>query len=265
VIATRPYRYSDALRSEWTKLRTVPATYWTFGVAIVLGIGLGALASDISAAHYLTDPEVHAGFQPATRSLLSLELAQLAFAVLGVITVTSEYSSGMIRSSLTAVPKRVRMMSAKILVFGLVALVIGEGIAFADFSLGQYLIHIHAGVPSASFHQPIVLREVIGAGLYLVLIGVLGAGFAVIVRNAAAGIAIIVAMLFIIPGLVEAALPTSWSQPIDKYWPTNAGQRIIFPHTGSGDLTAWWGFGDLALFAAIVIVIAMILLNRRDA
>jgi hypothetical protein len=157
------------------------------------------------------------------------------------------------------------MMSAKILVFAFAALVVGEAVAFADFSLAQYLIHLHAGVPTASFRQHLVLREVFGAGLYLVVIGIVGAGLAVIVRNAAAGIAIVVAMLFIIPGLVEAAFPSSWSTPIDKYWPTNAGQRVIFPHAGPGNLTAWWGFGDFALFAAVVVVVAMVTLHRRDA
>lgn len=265
MIASRPYRFVDAARSEWTKLRSVQSTYWTFAIAVALGVGLGALASAVSASHYASDPTEHIGFDPATRSLLSLELAQLAFAVLGVITVTSEYSSGMIRTSLTVVPRRMRMMMAKLLVFGLTALVVGEATAFAAFSIGQYLIHQHAGVPSASLGQPQVARIVVGAGLYLVLIGLLGGGFGVIVRNAAAGIAIVVAMLFIIPGLVEAALPESWSQPINEYWPTLAGQRIIFMHRGSGELSAWWGFGEFALFVAVVIAVAMYLLRLRDA
>lgn len=263
--AVRPYRYSDVLRSEWTKLRSVRSTYWTLAIAIGLGVGLGALASTLSASHYASDPIEHIGFDPATRSLLSLELAQLAFAVLGVITVTGEYSSGMIRTSFTAVPRRTRMMSAKLAVFAAAALVVGEIIAFVTFSLGQFLIHQYPGVPSASLGQPNVLRVVVGAGLYLVVIGLLGAGLAVIVRGAAAGIAIVVAMLFIIPGLVEAALPQSWAQPIDKYWPTDAGQRVIFLHGGSGELSAWVGFGDFALFTALVIAVSMVLLQARDA
>lgn len=262
-LATRPYRFSDVVRSEWTKFRSVRSTYWTFMVAIVLGVGLGALGSAISADHYATDPELHFNWNPATRSIFSLELAQLAFAVLGVMTVTSEYSSGMIRTSLTAVPKRLRLMTAKLVVLAVAAVVVGEAIAFAAFSIGQALIHGKA--PSASLSDHLVLRIVVGAGLYLVVIGLLGAGFSIIVRHAAAGIAIVVAMLFIVPGLVEAALPTSWSQPINEYWPTNAGQRVIFMHRGSHNLSAWIGFGEFALFTLIVIAVAFAVLQSRDA
>ena len=258
----RPYNYMDAVRSEWTKFRSVRSTYWTFLVAALLGIGLSALICAISASHYQTDPQVRFGWNPTDRSIRSLELAQLAFAVLGVLVVTSEYSTGMIRTSLAAVPKRTRMMTAKLVVFGLTALVIGEAIAFAAFSLGQALIYGQA--PSASLHQHLVLRVVIGAGLYLTLIGIMGGAFAIILRHAAAGIAVVVAMLFIVPGIVFA-LPSSWSQPIEKYWPTNAGQRVTFlkqdPHT----LAAWTGFAEMAAFVAVVLVIALYVLERRDA
>lgn len=263
IAARRPYRLADVVRSEWTKFRSVRSTYWTFVAAVILGVGVAALAAAISAAHYARDPELHFNWNPVTRSLFSLELAQLAFAVLGVLTVTSEYSTGMIRTSLAAVPRRVRMMTAKLLVFAVAALVVGEGIAFSAFSIFQLLIHGQA--PSASLGQHNVLRAVIGAGLYLMVIGLLGAGFSVIVRHAASGIAIVVAMLFIVPGLVEAALPTSWSQPINEYWPTNAGQRVIFLHQGRHDLSAWTGLGEFALFALILIAVSFVVLERRDA
>ena len=258
----RPYSYMDAVRSEWTKFRSVRSTYWTFLVAALLGIGLSALICAISASHYHTDPQVRFGWDPTDRSIRSLELAQLAFAVLGVLVVTSEYSTGMIRTSLAAVPKRTRMMTAKLAVFAVVAFVIGEAIAFAAFSLGQALIHGQA--PSASLHQHLVLRAVIGAGLYLTLIGIMGGAFAIILRHAAAGIAVVVAMLFIVPGIVFA-LPSSWSQPIEKYWPTNAGQRVTFLRRDPHTLAAWTGFGEMVAFVAVVLVIALYVLERRDA
>ncbi len=260
--ARGPYRFSDAVRSEWTKFRSVRSTYWTFLVAAVLGIGLAALISAVSASHYATDPTIRLGWDPTDRTLRSLQLAQLAFAVLGVMVVTSEYSTGMIRTSLAAVPRRTRMMTAKLLVFTVCALVVGEIIAFAAFLLGQALIHGHA--PSASLHQHLVLRVVIGSGLYLALIGLMGGAFAVILRHAAAGIAVVVAMLFILPG-VAFALPTSWSQPIEEYWPTNAGQRVTRIGQGAHNLSAWVGFGEMALFVAVVLVVALYLLERRDA
>lgn len=260
--ASRPYNFFDVVRSEWTKFRSVRSTYWTFLVGAVLGIGLAALVAGISANHYQTDPTVRFGWNPTDRSLRPLVLAQLAFAVLGVMTVTSEYSSGMIRTSLAAVPRRVRMMSAKMVVFVVAAFVVGEIISFAAFSVGQALIHGKA--PSASLHQHGVLRVVIGAGLYLVLIGLLGSAFAVVLRHAAAGIAVVVAMLFILPGVAEA-LPQSWSQPIEKYWPTNAGQQVYQLHHGSHTLGAWTGFGEMALFTAVVIAVSFVVLQRRDA
>jgi ABC-2 type transport system permease protein len=263
MLTSRPYNFADVVRSEWTKFRTVRSTYWTFLVAIVLGIGLAALVSGISANHYQTDPTVRFGWDPTQRSIRpEWFLAQLAFSVLGVMTVTSEYSTGMIRSSLTAVPKRFRMMSAKLLVFGVAALVVGEAISLVSFLVGQLLIQGKA--PSASLGQHDVLRVVLGAGLYLLFIGWLGSAFAVIVRGAAAGIALVVGMLFILPGIAEA-LPTSWSQPIEKYWPTNAGQQLMFLHRDSHTLPAWLGFGEFAVFVAVVMVLAFVMLERRDA
>ncbi len=260
---TRPYRFGDVILSEWTKFRSVRSTYWTFAVAIVLGIGLSALVSGISANHYHTDPTIRFGWNPVQRSLRpGWFLAQLAFAVLGVMTVTSEYSTGMIRTSLAAVPKRTRMILAKILVFGVAALIVGEGIGFAAFALGQALIHGEA--PSASLGQHDVLRVVVGTGLYLLFMGLLGSALAILLRHAAAGIAFVVGILFILPGIAQA-LPTSWSQPIEKYWPTNAGQQLMATHRDPHTLPAWAGFGEFAVFVVIVAVVAVILLERRDA
>lgn len=259
----RRYTFTDVTRSEWTKFRSVRSTYWTYFVAIVLGIGLSALVSGISANHYHTDPTIRFGWNPVQRSLRpGWFLAQLAFAVLGVMTVTSEYSTGMIRTSLTAVPKRTRMILAKLLVFAVTALIIGEAIAFAAFSLGQALIHGEA--PSASLGQHDVLRVVVGTGLYLLFMGLLGCALAILVRQAAAGIAFVVGILFILPGIAEA-LPTSWSQPIEKYWPTNAGQQLMSTHRDSHTLSAWLGFGEFAVFVVVLSAVAMYLLERRDA
>ena len=262
-LASRPYRFTDVVRSEWTKFRSVRSTYWTFFIAALLGIGLAALICWISADHYATDPQVRFDWNPVDRSLRApFFLTQLAFAVLGVLTVTSEYSTGMIRTSLAAVPKRVRMMSAKMLVFALTGLVVGEAIAFAAFSVGQALIGHKA--PSASLGQHDVLRIVIGAGLYLVLIGLLSSAFGVILRQAAAGIAVIVAVLFILP-LIGQVLPTSWSQPFEEYWPTNAGQQIYTARHDAHTLGAWTGFGEMVLFVIVVIAVSFFLLDRRDA
>jgi hypothetical protein len=136
------------------------------------------------------------------------------------------------------------MMAAKFLVFSVVALLVGELISFATFGLGQVLIHGKA--PSASLGQPLVMRAVIGAGLYLAVIGLLGSAIAVLFRQAAAGISVLVALLLVLPGVLSA-LPTSWSQPIERWWPTNAGQQVAFVTRDSH-----------------VVVGAFVLLQRRD-
>ncbi len=264
-MTAKPYSFANVAVSEWTKLRTVRSTFWTFVVGGVLGVGLSALISGVSASHYYSDVVIRATWDPVGRSIRPLLLAQLAFAVLGVLTVTAEYSTGMIRTSLAAVPKRTKMMAAKMTISALSSLVVGEVVAFAAFLVGQTMIHsVQPTVPYATLGQHNVLRVVIGAGLYLALVGLLASGFAVLLRHAAAGIAVIVAMLFIIPGLA-AALPTSWSQPIEEYWPTNAGTEVYSLGHGAHALSAWVGLGEMALFTVVVIGVALYVLERRDA
>jgi ABC-2 type transport system permease protein len=258
----RPATFPDILRSEWTKLRSVRSTYWALLVAAALGIGLGALISTISANHYATDPTIQFGWNPTDRSLRSLAIAQLAFAILGVMVVTGEYSTGMIRTSLAAVPKRSSMLAAKCLVFTTVALVAGEIVSFVTFLLGQALISGKA--PSATLAQHNVLRAVVGAGLYLALLALLGSAFGVVLRHAAAAIGSVVAVLLVLPG-IAAALPLSWSQPIERWWPTNAGQQVAMVARDSHTLAAWTGLGVMAAFVALVLGAGFVLLERRDA
>jgi ABC-2 type transport system permease protein len=230
----RPATFVDALRSEWTKFRTVRSSFWSLAVGAILGIGIGSLVSLISANHYRSDPTLQFDWNPADRSLGSLMLTQLAFAILGSLVVTGEYSTGMIRTSLAAVPKRSRMLAAKTLVFTAVVLVVGEG-------------------------------------LFLTSLALLGLGFGVLLRHAAAAIGTVVAILLVLPP-IALALPTSWSKPIEKYWPTNAGFRVATTGHGlerfavNGNvMSAWTGFGVMLAFVAVVLVAAFYVLERRDA
>ena len=260
--AYRPATFLDAVHSEWTKLRSVRSTYWALIVAAILGIGIGALISGVSAHHYATDPTVQHNWNPADRSLRSLAIAQLAFAILGVMVVTGEYSTGMIRTSLAAVPKRARFLGAKALVWGAVALVAGEIISFVTFLVGQALISGNA--PSTTLGGHDVLRAVVGAGLYLAVLGVLGSALGVLLRHAAAAIGSIVAILLVLPG-IAAALPSSWSNPIERWWPTNAGQQVAIIVRDAHTLPAWAGFLVMVVFTAIVLAAAFVVLERRDA
>jgi hypothetical protein len=218
--------------------------------------------SAVAANHYATDPEVRFHWNPTDHSLRSLLIAQLAFAIFGVMVVTGEYSTGMIRTSLAAVPGRTRMMGAKALVLTTTALVAGEVISFVTFFVGQALLSGKA--PSATIGDHNVLRAVAGAGLYLTLLALLGLALGVLLRHAAAAIGSIVAILLVLPGIAQA-LPTSWSQPIEKYWPTNAGTQVAMVVRDSHTLPAWAGFGVMVLFVAVVLVAAFALLERRDA
>jgi ABC-2 type transport system permease protein len=258
----RPAGFSDVLRAEWTKARTVPSTMWTLLVATVLGIGLSALISAVAANHYakssLSDKLT---WDPTSISNAGFGIAQLAIGVLGVLLVTSEYSSGSIGSSLAAVPRRGRLLAAKSVVIMVLSFVVVEILAFVAFFIGQALISGHA--PTATLGQAGVARALIGAGLYGALLGMMGLAFGTIVRNAAGAIAVLVAILYVLPG-IAAALPTSIEHTVQEYWPTQAGGQITTVVRTSNTLSPWVGFGVFLLFVAILSVIAFTLLNRRD-
>jgi hypothetical protein len=258
-----PTRFRDAVRSEWTKTRSVPSTMWTLISAAVLGIGIGALATGLQAHAYLKSTAADkATWDPTSASLAGLALAQLAIGVLGVLVITSEYSTGSITSTLAAVPKRARLLAAKGAVVVGMTFVAVEIMAFVAFFIGQGLISGHA--PTAGIGQAGVLRALVGTGLYGGLVVLLGFAFGAILRSAAGAITSLVAVLFVLPG-IAAALPNSIQNAVEKYWPTQAGGQITAVVRGSDVLSPWAGLGVLAVFVAAVLAIALHLLNRRDA
>lgn len=258
----RPASVRDVSRSEWVKLTSVRSTWITLGVTILLGVGVGTLISNLAASRYSSDQHLKLTWDPTSVSFRALVIAQLAIAVLGTLVITSEYGTGLIRTSLAAVPVRRRFLAAKAAVFGAVALVVGEVTAFAAFLLGQAAIGSSA--PHATLSQPGVLRAVIGAGLYLAAIGLLSVGIGTLVRNTAAGISAVVALLFVLPGLVQA-LPSSWSNPITEWWPTQAGSQVFALRSAAHTLSPWSGFGVLIAFVVVVFGFAQWILVRRDA
>ncbi len=257
--AVQPATFGDVVLSEWTKLRTLRSTFFTLAAAVVLVVGLGALISYEVARN---GPPPDLLVDPTRISLSALNIGQLAIAVLGVLVVTNEYSSGMIRASLAAVPHRGRLLAAKAIVFGVVAVITGEVVAWAAFSLGQAVMSAH--LRSAHLSDPGVVRAVIGAGLYVALVGLMAVAIGAILRHTAGSIVTVVAILFVLPGII-LALPESWRNPVEKFWPTEAGRQVSEvvrqPHT----LAAWPGFLDLAVFVALLMVLALYLLKRRDA
>ena len=261
-----PFRaatFGDVLRSEWTKLRSVRSTFWALTVTVVVGVGLGAVISAAAAHGYArSSASGKLSWDPTGVSLAGVAIASLAIAVVGVLCSSSEYSSGMIRTSLIAVPKRGRVLAAKSLVFAAVTFVVGEVTSFAAFFVGQALITGHA--PHATLGDPGVARAVAGAGLYLTALAVLSVAAGTLLRRPAGAITCLIAVLFVLPGIAQA-LPDSWRNPVTEFWPTQAGGQLTSVHTAAHTLQPWPGFGVMCLFVAIVYAIAWTLLDRRDA
>jgi ABC-type transport system involved in multi-copper enzyme maturation permease subunit len=254
--------FMGALRSEFTKIRSVRSTYWTLLALVIVTIGIGALASWGAATH---PGQLGPGFDPTRQSLFGLIVGQLIIVVLGSLTITSEYGTGMIRTSLTAMPRRGTAVAAKAVVFGAVALITGLVASFGSFFLGQALMSgQHIG---ATLGQPHVLRAVIGGALFLTVCGLLAFGLGLLLRHTAAAIGAAVGLLFVLFILVNF-LPQSWQNAVDKWMPFNAGGQIwraspALP--GEHMFAPWTGFAVFAGYAAIAIISGLILFRRRDA
>jgi ABC-2 type transport system permease protein len=206
--------FAEALHSERTKARTVPSTRWTLITAAILGIGIGVLVSGLTAHQYAKDtPGARAVWDPTALSGSGMMIAQLAIGVLGIMIITSEYATGAIRTSLAAVPRRGRFLGAKAVMIAGAAFIASEIITFAAFFVGQALISGRA--PTASLSQPGVLGALIGYGLYEVLIALLGLALGALLRHAAAAIAVLVALIFVLPA-IAAALPSSMENTVEK-------------------------------------------------
>jgi ABC-2 type transport system permease protein len=250
------------IRSEWTKFRSLRSTLIILLVAVVLTVGLGALICGVTAAHWNhADPGERAGFNAVFRSLAGVNIAQLAVGVLGVLLISGEYATGMIRASLTVVPKRLPVLWGKLAVFTAVVGFLAIASAFAAFFAGQAFLsskHIQATISS-----PHALRMVIGAGAYMLLVGIIGMALGAITRNTAAGISSLVALFFVIPPIMNL-LPTSWSNNIGPYLPSNAGEAF-WGHPDGTHLAPLTGFLILCLWAAVALAAAAVRMTKYDA
>ena len=254
--------FRDVLVSEWTKLRSVRSTYWCVLLAIILGIGLGAAISAGSAAGY-SDQSAHdrALFDPAAISLAGLFFAQLALGVFAIMTVSAEYSTGMIRTTVAAVPRRGYVLAAKAMLVALVSFVTSIAVAFTAFPIGQAILNRHhLGV---SLGDPHVARAVLGGGLYIGALSMMALGLAVIIRHTAGAITALVAVVFIIP-IVTQLLPDSIQHDFSRYLPANAGSAITNVVQSSNSLGPWTGYAVFLGWVALVIGAGYYLLKTRD-
>jgi hypothetical protein len=250
--------------SEWTKLRTLRSTLWSLFVAAFLTIGLPCLFAAVTRSHWShMSPGDRANRHPLDIALAGVNLSQLAIGVLGVLIMTGEYSTGMIRATLTAVPRRLPVLWAKIGVYAVVTFVLMLPAVIIAFFSSQAIV---SSIPELkiSFSHPGVARAVAGGALYLAILGVFTMAIGAIVRNTAGGIATFAGLFFVIPPLLNV-LPTSWNNAISPYLPDAAGRSIFSLTHGSHSLAPLPGLGLFLGYTAAAVAIAAVLLLRRDA
>ena len=256
------YGLRSAARMEWLKLRSVRSTAWILLVFAAGMIGIAILV--LSHENWATmSPADRASFDPTNDGFAGLALGQLAFGVLGVLMITSEFSSGMIRATFAAVPRRPLLLAAKAGVLAGVTLVAGEVLAFASFALGEAVLRSPA--PHASLGQPGVLRAVLMAGAYPALIALVGLGLGAIIRHTAGAISAVVGVLFVLP-LILVPLGTSLQNSVGKFLPMVIAENSITAVKPDLDnLAPGVGFGLLCLYAIVALAAGGWLLTRRDA
>jgi ABC-type transport system involved in multi-copper enzyme maturation permease subunit len=246
--------------SEWTKFRSLRSTVYTLLMAVVFMIGLGALIAAITANQ---PGGLGPGESAVSISLSGMFFAQLAIGVLGVLLITGEYSTGLIRSSLTVVPSRLPMLWGKLAVFAGTVFLTMLAASFTSFFVGQALLrgqHL-----DASLSDPGALRAVLGAALYLTVVGLTATAIGGLLRNTAAAVTTVVAVFFVIPPLTNL-LPTSFTDHFVQYLPSNAGAVMLDGTFGvAHPLSPWTGFAVMCGYAVVLIGFAAWRLRRVDA
>jgi ABC-2 type transport system permease protein len=248
------------LLSEWTKLRSLRSSRWSLLVAVVLTIGLPLLVATIrtTRAHH------EQGHHPSALEVASVgvNVSQLAIAVLGVLLITGEYSTGMIRASFTAVPTRLPVLWAKLGVYAVVSFLLMLPCVLIAF-FGSQQILARKDLLQISFSHPGVARTVVGGAIYLMLVGLFAHALGAIVRSTAGGISAFAAIFFVIPPLLNI-LPSSWNDAIAPWLPDSAARSIFQLTHDAHSLAPWPGFALFCGYAAAAVAIAAVLLVRRD-
>jgi len=295
-----------AIASEFTKIRSVRSTYWTLAALLVVSIGIGAAITAGTAASFSHNPANKAGFDATQISLIAFfEIGQLIIAVIAALAITAEYSTGMIRTSLTAQPRRGTVYAAKAIVLTSLTLIVSLVTSFIAFFVGQALLS-SSGVSASLFHSvtipqnanvtcpqqgagggggglppgckvvfsgtdvispSTVLLAIIGCALFVTLVAIIAFGVGAIVRHTAGAIAIVIAALFIIP-VLEQALPNDWRWDIMRFLP-DAANRVVSVTIGSNAnphlWSAWPQLGVTAIWAAALLAGGAYLFRKRDA
>jgi len=261
--ATGRVRFYRVLLSEWTKLRSVRSTKWSLAAGFLLTIAFPIIFAFVTRSHWNSmSPDERASRHPLDIALAGVNVAQLAIAVLGVLLISAEYSTGSIRSTFTAVPKRLPVLWAKLIDYAVLSFMLMVPAVLVSFFASQAIVDsIHH--LRISFTQAGVARSVIGGALYVTLVGIFALAIGAIVRNTAGGIAAFAGIFFVLPPLMFT-LPQSWNNAISQYLPSEAGRQIFALHHAAHTLRPFTGGLVLAAYCAAAIVIAAVLLVRRD-
>lgn len=250
------------VRSEWSKFFSLRSTSFALVAGALMLVLFGAIASYAIVHDWKTMSAMdRATFDALRTSLRGIAAAQLPIGVLGVLWISGEYSSGLIRSTLTAVPRRLPILGAKSGVLATAVFLTTAPGALVAFFVSQSILDSKR--VSIAFSQPGVARSVIGGALYLTVLALFGFALGALIRSTAGGIAALVAAIFVVPALVDVLGP-SWTSTISPYLPTNAGEAITAvdkqPHT----LAPWAGFGVFVAYTLGLLLLAAIRLRRRD-
>ena len=260
--AHRPL-FLDVLKSEWIKLRTVRSSWWCLVGAVTGLMAFAIIGGAVANSHYAKlDPVEKLSFEPISFSLSGGAIAQMAIAVMGVLFITGEYSSGLIRTTFLAVPQRRLVMVAKSVVLALSTYAVTQVVAFAAFFSGQALLH-GTGI-AARITDPGALRMVIGTGCYLAVTAVFGMGVGCFIRHTGGAVTMVFWLIFVLPGLLQL-VPQGIRDNIYKYLPSTSGQALFSLHGDSSTLAPWVGFAVYTAWALLLLVGAMALLTKRDA
>ncbi|MCW2747556.1 MAG: transporter permease [Nocardioidaceae bacterium] len=251
--------FTYVVRAEWIKLWTVRSTWWTVAALVVLGAGLTTLVCWGNADWLANDPEADS---PGSFITWGMMIAQVCAIVMGVLTVTSEYGSGMIRTTFAAVPSRGRVFAAKAVVVASVLFVVGTLTALLGYVGGNFFLN-RAGIGMSL--EGDVLRAMYGSGLFLAGLAIFSMTVGFLVRHTAAAVSIVLALVFVIGNMV-ILIPGDFGVWLARLMPGNAGGSIAAPVPFNPDLLdAWAGLGIFVAETAALVMLALYLLRKRDA
>jgi ABC-2 type transport system permease protein len=259
-IEERRVTFPRVLRMEWIKFWSLRSTIATLAVTAALVVGLGATIASVAGN---PDGPGDDFTDPTQVSLAGVMLAVLVSASLGALTSTGEYATGSIRATLAAVPSRLPVLGAKAVVYAVSSFVLMLGAVLAAFFIGQAILSSR-GMDSVALGDPGVLRAVVGSAVYLSGAGLIGLAVGALLRNTAAAISIVVATLFLVPGLFQL-LPASWNENVAPYLPSNAANAFTSVQAAEPTLSTGAGFAVFAGYVLVLLAGAAVALRRRDA